>query len=306
MIQMTLNLNQLDLNLLRVFAALYAERSVTRAGRRLGLSQSATSNALARLREAFGDELFLRAARGVEPTALAQALHGPIGAALERVEAALALNLPFDPATTRAEFAIGMSDYAEFLIAPPLVRHLRQTAPLAGLTLRHVDRTTFAALLDDDAVSLAVGVLPEPPPRMTQVFLTREDFVVLMDDSHPAARRPLELETYLAFPHLLVSAAGSREGAVDRVLRGMGRERRLLVVVSHYLVAAPMLKGSDLLCTMPRQLGASLGARFGLAVAAAPVELAPVRLSMVFHRRYERQPAHAWLRQAVRGVLPTP
>jgi LysR family transcriptional activator of mexEF-oprN operon len=298
---MAMDLDRLDLNLLKVLDALLAERHVTRAAARLGLTQSAVSNALKRLRATFRDDLFQRTPAGMEPTALARELATPVGAALDAARAALDLNRPFDPATAAAGFTVGVSDYAEFVLGPPLVAALRERAPGISLVFRHADREMALALLDDDRADLALGIFPEPPVRMTRIVLLRDAFAVLMRAGHPAARDRLDLAAYLAWPHLLVSPVASREGAVDRALAGLGQERRLAVVVSHHLVVAPMLQGSDLLCTLARRIAVPLAASFGLDLRPLPdgLKLVPQPTSLVFHNRYAQRPSHRWLRTLV-------
>lgn len=297
---MAMSVDRLDLNLLRVFQALHEERHVTRAAARLGLTQSAASNALRRLRASFQDDLFQRTPGGMEPTDLARELAAPVAAALDAVRAAVELNRPFEPSSARDDFTVGMSDYAEFVLAPPLVARMRALAPGVSTVFRHADRDVALALLDQDKAHLAVGMFPEPPVRMTRIVLLRDDFVVLLRGDHPTAGC-LDLDAYLSFPHLLVSPVASRDGAVDRVLSGLGRRRELAVVVSHHLVVAPILLGSTLLCTMARRLAAPLAAAFGLALAPLPSGLVmpPQPTSLVFHNRYAQRPAHRWLRSLV-------
>ncbi|MGE3742592.1 MAG: LysR family transcriptional regulator [Geminicoccaceae bacterium] len=295
-----MSLDRLDLNLLRVFQAIDAERSVTRAAARLGITQSAASNALARLRAAFDDELFQRAPGGMEPTALARELSLPISAALDAVREAVELNRPFDPAIASDEFVVGVSDYAEFVLGPRLVATLRTRAPHVSVVFRHSDREGALALLDEDRAHLALGMLPEPPARMTRVVLMRDRFVVLMRSDHPAAAA-LDLDAFLSAPHLLVSPVASRTGAVDRALGGLGRRRTLAAVVSHHLVVAPILLRSDLLCTLALQLAGPIAAAFGLALRPLPpgLELPAQPTSLVFHNRYVQRPGHRWLRALV-------
>jgi DNA-binding transcriptional LysR family regulator len=295
-----MTLKRLDLNLLRVFQAIDAERNVTRAASRLGVTQSAASNALARLRLEFQDDLFQRTPTGMQPTALARELAGPIGAALDAVRSAVELNRPFHPATARDEFVVGVSDYAEFVLAPPLVASLRERAPGVSLVFRHVDREVALTLLDQDRAHLAIGILPDPPTRMTRIVLMRDEFVVLMRAGHPAAAG-LDLDAYLASPHLLVSPVASRVGAVDRALAAMGRVRQLAAVVSHHLVVAPILLRSDLVCTLAGRLAGPIAAAFGLIVHSLPpgLELPSQPTSLVFHNRYAQRPAHRWLRAVV-------
>jgi DNA-binding transcriptional LysR family regulator len=295
-----MSVDRLDLNLLRVLEALAAERHVTRAAVKLGLTQSAVSNALRRLRATFQDDLFQRTPGGMEPTALARELAAPVSTALDAVRAAVELNRPFKPETARDGFVVGVSDYAEFVLAPPLVTRLRERAPGVSVVFRHADRDGALALLDQDRADLAIGIFPEPPARMTRIVLMRDDFVVLMRGDHPAATG-LDLDTFLAWPHLLVSPVASREGAVDRALAALGRSRELTAVVSHHLVVAPILQGSGLLCTMARRLATPLATAFGLALLPLPagLALAPQPTSLVFHNRYAQRPAHRWLRALV-------
>lgn len=296
-----MSLERLDLNLLLVFESLDAERHVTKAAARLGLTQPAMSNALRRLRTAFDDDLFQRTPTGMQPTALARELAGPVGEALALVRGAMALNRPFEPGQAVASFVVGMSDYAELVLMPPLMTTLQATAPGVSLVVRHADRETALELLDADRAQLAIGGFPEPPPRMTRVVLFRDELMALLRPEHPAAQGQLDLERFLAFAHLLVSPVASREGAVDRALAGLGRTRRLAAVVSHHLAVAPILRGSDLFCTMARRIARPLAAAFGLVVRPLPPEivLSVQTTSLVFHNRYAQRPDHRWLRAQI-------
>ncbi len=298
-----MSFSRIDLNLLRVFALIYQERNVSRAALRLGLTQSAVSNALARLRDTFKDELFLRTPRGVEPTALANLIAEPIGHTLAQVESLLTLNCAFDPATAQHRFAIGMSEYAEFVLGPPLLRDLRKLAPGVGITIRRADRTNAFALLENDDVMLALGMLPEPTAPFVRTFLMRERFVSICDPEHPilASAEP-DLDAYLSYPHLLVSGAGGPTGAVDWALNALGRSRRLLVIASQFAVVGPMLRGSDLLCTLSERTAKPLAHAFGLALFPTPIAIDHTRLSAVFHRRNQQRPADQWLRRQIAAI----
>jgi len=155
-------LSQLDLNLLRVFDAVARERHVTRAAQRLNLSQPAVSNALARLRATLGDELFLRRAGGVEPTALALSLAAPIAEALDRLAETLAVRVPFDPLRARRVFPVAFSEYAEAALVPRLLERMAGQAPGCMLAIRHADRTNAEALLESGDAQLAIAILAEP------------------------------------------------------------------------------------------------------------------------------------------------
>lgn len=290
-------LSQLDLNLLRVFDAVARERHVTRAAERLNLSQPAVSNALARLRVALGDELFLRRPGGVELTALAAALAGPIAEALDRLAETLSVRAPFDPATTRRVFAIAMSEYAEAALVPRVLERMHREAPHALLAVSHADRTNVEALLERGETQLAVAVLGEPSALYTRIRMLPEAFQTVMRADHPLAEGELTLERFLSVPHLLHSPNGSRDGALDRALAESGKARRLGAVVAHLCAIPEILARTDMIITLSARLAAQMSEAHGLITRAPPIDVRHTRLSMVFHRRFEADPGHAWLRR---------
>ncbi|MBY0338219.1 MAG: LysR family transcriptional regulator [Acetobacteraceae bacterium] len=295
-------LGQLDLNLLRVFDAVARERHVTRAAQRLNLSQPAVSNALARLRAVLGDELFLRRPGGVEPTALALSLAGPVAEALDRIAETLSVRAPFDPATARRVFPVAFSEYAEAVLAPPLLERLGREAPGCLLAISHADRTNAEALLERGEAQLAVAVLPEPPALYTRLRLLPEAFLTLMRPDHPLAAGELTAERFVSVPHLLHSPNGSRDGALDSVLAEAGHPRRLGAVVAHLSAVPAILKRTDMIITLSARLADQLCAAHGLACREPPVDVRHTRLSLVFHRRFEADAGHAWLRRLVLEV----
>lgn len=292
-------LSHLDLNLLRVFDAVAREGHVTRAAARLHLSQPAVSNALARLRTALGDELFLRRPGGVEPTAFAQALAGPVAEALDRIAGSIAATQPFDPATARRVFPVAMSEYAEAMLAPRVVARLAAQAPGCLLVLSHADRTNAEALLERGEAMLAVAVLPEPTALYTRIRLLPEAFVTLMRPDHALVEGALDLDRFVSVPHLLHSPNGSREGAIDWELRKLGRQRRLGAVVAHLSAVPEILLGTEMIMTLSARLARQMAAAHGLALRGPPVEVRHTRLSLVFHRRMEADDGHAWLRRLI-------
>ncbi len=292
----------LDLNLLRVFDAVARERHVTRAAERLNLSQPAVSNALARLRVALHDELFLRRPGGVEPTALALNLAGPIAEALDRLGETLSVQAPFDPTTAQRVFPIALSEYAEAVLAPSLLCAVAREAPGCMIAISHADRTNAVPLLEAGAAQLAVAVLTEPPALYTRLRLLPEGFRVLMRPDHPLAEGELDVTRYLSVPHLLHSPNGSREGAVDDELAKSSQRRRLGAVVAHLSAVPAILRGTDLIMTLSTRLAEMLAQGHGLVAKESPLAMRHVRLSLVFHRRFEADAGHAWLRQLLLKV----
>lgn len=296
------DLSTLDLNLLRVFDAVARERHVTRAAQRLNLSQPAVSNALARLRAALNDELFLRRPGGVEPTELALALAGPVAEVLDRLRDTLAVHAPFDPASSDRVFTVALSEYAEAVLAPPLLERMGREAPGCLLAIRHADRTNWQALLERGEAELAVGVLPEPPAIYTRIRLLPEGFMTLMRKGHPLATGVMTEDRLITFPHLLHSPNGSRDGALDVALATRGKKRRLGAVVAHLSAVPEILARTDMVMTLSGRLALLLADAHGLVVRESPVEIRHTRLSMIFHRRLESDDGHAWLRRLILAV----
>ena len=292
----------LDLNLLRVFDAVAREKHVTRAAQRLNLSQPAVSNALARLRHALGDELFLRRPGGVEPTELARSLAPAVASVLDQLRETLGSQAPFDPATAERVFTIALSEYAEAVLAPALLERMLREAPGCLLAIRHADRTNALALLEQREAEMALGVLPEPPALYTRVRMLPEGFLTLMRKDHPLAKGPMTIARFTAYPHLLHSPNGSRNGALDGPLAEAGHPRRLGAVVAHLSAVPEILKRTEMVMTISERLARGLAASHGLMVRDMPVDIRHVRLSLVFHRRFEADGGHAWLRRLLIAV----
>jgi DNA-binding transcriptional LysR family regulator len=220
---------RIDLNLLAVFQAIYAERHLTRAGNRLGLTQPAMSHALNRLRGLFDDALFVRTAAGMEPTPRAHQIAEPVGAALAQVRRALARPDRFDPATARQAFRLSMLDYETAVVVPPLAACFAATAPGIDLRIRHARRTDALDLLDRNELDVALGLFDDLPARFEPRALFDESFAVIARADHPDLSGGLTLDAYVRLPHLLVSFDGTPHGTIDDVLaRGRsGTPRRL-------------------------------------------------------------------------------
>jgi DNA-binding transcriptional LysR family regulator len=273
-----MDIRAVDLNLLKAFDALMAERAVTRAAARIGLSQPAMSHALSRLRSLFADELFVRTATRMEPTARAREIAPLIAAAIEHVEAALRLGAGFDPATSAATFTAGMAEYAEIALVGKLVRAFARNAPGATLRLLPASGIGIAEQLDRGVIDVAVAHVGNLPAHIDAAVLLRDPFVVIAREGHPVASRPLSLEAYAAQNHVLVSPRGSTTGALDRILVDFGLKRRIALLVATYLAVPAALAASDL-----------------VAITPLPIDFA-MTVSMAWHRRAAGDPAQSWFR----------
>jgi DNA-binding transcriptional LysR family regulator len=298
-----------DLNLLLVFDALMRDRNVTRAGARIGLSQPAVSAALARLRHALDDELFVRAQGGMVPTPRALALAEPIRAALDRVAEAVAKGRAFDPASSRAVFTLMCPDYFQLVLVPALVARLRRCAP--GISLRVLDasRGPIAALLEQGECDFAADLAGDQPGDVRTAFLLQERYVFVAAERHReidaaglAPEVALDLDLYCRLPHVLRSVSGDADGVVDAALSAIGRRRDVVSTLPHFVAVARAAAESDLVASLPERLARVLAPRFALAVRPLPVTLAPLNLLLYWHARRDRDPAHAWMRDQLVGV----
>lgn len=304
------NFHTLDLNLLRVFDEVMAERNLTRAAHNLAMTQPAVSNALRRLREALGDELVRRAGYGVEPTATAVALWPTVREALAQLQHALAPG-PFVPASAHDAFVIAMADATAAMIVPGLVDILERDAP--GVTLRVLPLTTRdpRELLESGAAHLAIGHFPgviaemtavhlhERSPRFAHQRLYDGEYVVVMRRGHPLAQEPLDLERYCAARHLLVSFSGRPYGFVDEALSARSLQRRVVLTVNQFFTAGRVVANTDLLTVLPRHFVGATGMASALALRELPLPVSAVHVDALWHCSAARRSAHHWLCTAV-------
>lgn len=289
----------LDLNLVRALAALLAERHVTRAAARLGITQSAASHALARLREVLGDPLLVRGPRGTMlPTPRAAELAPGIHRVLDDLAGVLRGPAAFDPAIARRTFRIGAADYLGLVLLPRLIERLGRLAPGIDLWVHPVTDWGDAELAAG-ALDLVTG-----PPRGTarpagsyEKVLFAETFTCVLRAGHPLAGSRMTLARYTSLGHVLVAPRGTPGSLVDDALAAAGRTRRIAVGVPHFLVVPYVVAASDLVATVPTRLAALVADDAGLVRAAPPVELEPFDMAMAWHERVHGDAGHRWLRE---------
>jgi DNA-binding transcriptional LysR family regulator len=298
-----MDLQRVDLNLMVAFEALMAERSVSAAALRLGISQPAMSGSLARLRSLFADSLFVRAGNTMLPTTRAMALAEPVGRALAALRAAVQPPGGFDPATASRTFRISGGDYAATVLLPALTASLRTSASGVDLRFRFIEKDQVLGLLDAGVLDLAIGVFPDIPKRFAARALFQERFVCVAARGHPALARGLTLNTFAALPHVLVTERGDAVGAVDEALRARGLERRVALTIPYVLPLRELLPGSDLVATVGARVGRIL-ATSGLALHEPPLPLAPWPLCMAWSRQQDADPGLSWLRALLFSVCP--
>ncbi|WP_313170464.1 LysR family transcriptional regulator [Massilia oculi] len=300
--------HDIDLNLLSVFQEVYRERQISSAARRLGLSQSAVSNALARLRRSFGDELFVRTASGMQPTPLASQMAEPIGAAMAQVALALNQRSRFEPATSNRRFMLAMTDVGEVYFMPTLIERCRQLAPNVEISSVRVGMVSLKEEMEGGRVDLAVGPFEDVSEALYQRHLFRQPFVAMFRKGHPLARGELTLARFAQAEHLLVDAADSPYDRVNAALaragigqatRGFGTRYR----VPHFTAVPYIVSTSDLVVTVPQKLAERAAVPFGLEWATPPLDLPPLQTNIFWHRRFNQDPGNQWLRGLLADVF---
>ena len=308
-----LNFRTLDLNLLRVFDVVMAERNLTRAAERLSLTQPAVSNALKRLREAVGEDLLTRSAHGVIPTPRAEALWPEVRSALGRLRGVLAPG-EFDPQADAINFRITMADATAALFMPQLVAQIEQSGAQANLRSLPLTTRDPSALLERGDADIAVGFFPDTVAALLAqgdgALLRRQrlnegEYTCVMRRGHPLAKQPLTLDAYCAAHHLLVSLSGRDHGLADQVLAALNRTRRVVLTVNQYFTAGRVVANSDLLTVLPAYFIESTGYRDQLVSRPLPFALPSLHLEMLWHIRNDRSSAHQWLRARLLEAVET-
>lgn len=292
-------LASVDLNLLALLEALLSERHVTRAANRVGLTPSAMSHALARLRATFGDELLVRTRGGMVPTPRGELLLVPLRRVLGEVTDLVRGQGAFDPGTARRDFTLATTDYVEVVLLPPLLARISTAAPGVHLRVTALERSDVAAPLESGAYDLALGASFDERPGLRQQTLFTEEMVFLCRKGHPQVKKRLDLDAYLELRHVLVSLRGGSQSAIDSLLAETGRRREVALMVPHFLAALLIVSCSELVLTAPARIVKQLGEALALKVMTPPLPVPGFTVRQVWHERYDDDPAHLWLRQEI-------
>ena len=291
-----MNVQDLDLNLLRAFDAVLQERSVTAAAGRLRLTQPAVSNALSRLRALFGDPLFIRTPAGMDATPFARELGEPVRQALALLESALSHGPGFDPATSTRAFRFYMSDLGQIEFLPPLIERVQRAAPGVRIEAVAMEVEDIGDSLAAGALDLAVGFLPGlgPPLRRKQLF--RDPYVCLMRSDHPRIGKTLTRKNFTEASHALVSYRGGHR-VIEEALERAGLARRIALRVPHFTVVPMVLERTDLILTLPARVARVFERRGNFRSLPPPVPIPPADVGVHWHERFDADPGNRWLRE---------
>ena len=294
-----MHISRVDLNLFTVFEAIYTEGSVTRASQKLNLTQPAISHSLSRLRQMFGDPLFVRQGHTMVSTPLARNMIEPVRRALRGLEVTLNGLDQFDPASTRKQFKLGLRDVLEATLLPPLVTRMAASAPLSDLAAIHVDRRALESELAAGTLDAAIDVLLPLSSDVLHRRIDQDSNVVVVRKGHPDIDGEIDIATYLAQDHILTSSRRRGPGLQDFELSRIGMERRIRLRCQHYFAACRVVSQTNLILTMPERYARIANQQFDNQILPFPLEVPAFDVFLYWHANVDNDPANCWLREQV-------
>jgi len=298
------NLRNFDLNLLLAFDVLMQERNVTRAAERMFVTQSAMSHTLHRLRQQLDDPLLFKTPSGMQPTDRALALVAPVRSLLLEMDRLLEPPQAFDPASSQRRFTIAATDYMEFLLLPDLSRLIEQTAPGVDIHIKRTESAFPLTQLENGSLDVVLGFASvlEPPAQLNCEHLFVDQMACVVREDHPQIHHAPNLQDYLTATHMLISRTGSQIGVIDEKLAELGLERRLKLIVPHFLSAPLIVAETDMILSLPYHLAVQFRKLVALRILPVPLDLPNYDLAMIWHPLREKDPAHCWLREQIKTI----
>lgn len=294
-----MHISRVDLNLFTVFEAIYTEGSVTRASQKLSLTQPAISHALGRLRQMFGDPLFVRQGHAMVSTPLARSMIEPVRRALRGLEVTLNGLHEFDPATTGKRFNIALRDVLEATILPPLMRRVRDNAPLVDIAASQVDRRDLQNEMATGSLDGAIDVLLPLPNDIMRTRIYQDSTVVVVREGHPDIDGAIDIDTYLKQDHVLASSRRRGVGLEDFELSRFGLERHIRLRCQHYFAACRVVSQTNLVLTMPGRYAQIANQQFDNQILPFPLEVPAFDVFLYWHANVDHDPANKWFREQV-------
>ncbi len=294
-----MNIKNFDLNLLIVFKTLFEEKNVTKASKKIGITQPAMSNALNRLRYLVKDDLFIRGPRGMRPTPRAIDLSLPIQTALNNLELSLS-SINFNPKTTKKLFRISMSDDVAPVILPNLVNFIKKNSPSSSLCIRSEQGNEALKLLDNNEIDFAVGRFETVATRFGFSDLFTEQYVCILNKNHElCSEQKLSIDQYLEAKHLRVAPMDAPTHPIDRALSQLNFEREISVRIDLITLAPVILKNTDLILTLPSKTAQRMAKNYGFTIVQLPIDLEKRKTKMVWHKELTNHPTFDWIKKQI-------
>lgn len=294
-----MRLSQIDLNLFIVFEAIYDKRNLTRAAELLCITQPAVSNALARMRKTFNDQLFVSTPLGMAPTPFSENIIGRIREALQLLNASAHENALFEPRTAKRVFRLSMTDLTEALLLPSLGEMIEQQAPGIRIESYFTSRAEIPTALTNGAIDLAIDAPLTDDPNLCRSLLLRDRYACMLRQDHPFTRDRLTTEDYLGFEHIHVSSRRRGSGHVDAELHKQGLRRVVRMRVQHYMVAPLIAMRTDLALTAPVRLLEHYDTR----ILELPFDVPHLEWYCYWHNSVDQDPVNRWLRDKLIHIV---
>lgn len=298
------SLRTFDLNLLVAFDVLMRELNVTRAAEQMFITQSALSHTLHRLRQQLDDPLLVKTPTGMKPTARALALIEPVRALLAEMEQIIQPPQEFEAGTSQRRFVLAATDYMEFLLIPELTGLIGQMAPSVDIHVKRTESEFPAAQLESGSLDVVLGFesVLNPPAYLYCHLLFTDKMACVVRQNHPLIKKAPSLEEYVSAPHMLISRTGSNVGIIDEKLTERGLERRINLIVPHFLSAPLIVAETDMILSLPYRIAEHFTKFAPLEIFPIPIELPAYDLSMIWHPLRDKEPAHCWLRHKIIAI----
>ena len=294
-----------DLNLLRVFSVIWEERSLSKAGAKLHLSQSAVSHALARMRRDFGDDLFVRDSRGMAPTDFAATLAPRVRVLLRQLDEMYRASNKFEPKKTKRNLVLSVGDYFAITMLENFVARLEAEAPHVRLICKPVSNVFELTNFEKGEIDIAITAIDVTTKEgFHSREICQEPVAICARKDHPGISRKLTADAYLALKHLNVSNYGSDKGVVDEFLEALGKKRSVALVASSFYDAGRLVRSTDFVLSAPRGICQGIADEYNLAVYPLPFAIQARSISMIWHERTHGDPFHAWARKLLLSVSP--
>lgn len=298
------NLRTFDLNLLVAFDVLMRDLNVTRAAEHMFITQSAMSHILQRLRQQLDDPLLVKTPTGMKPTERALALIDPVRVLLNEMEQLIQPPMEFEAGTSQLRFVLAATDYMEFLLIPELSGLIDQIAPGIDIHVKRTESIFPVAQLENGSLDVVLGFesVLNPPAHLHCQKLFSDQMACVVRQNHPLIRQAPSLEEYVAIPHMLISRTGSNVGLIDQKLTELGLERRIKLIVPHFLSAPLIVAETEMILSLPYRIAKQFKKLAALDIFPVPVELPAYDLVMIWHPLREKEPAHLWLRDKIIAI----
>lgn len=292
------DLKDIDITQLRLLASLADNRNLSSAAAKIGLSQSAASHALTRLRRRLGDPLIVRGANGFQPTPYGEKICAAARLAMNTLLDGLAANPLFEPETTTRRFNIYLNDIGQMIFLPKLLRFMNEKAPKGSIKIHQIPTEHPGLQLASGEIDLAVGFFNNLTAGFRQSLLYRVEYVCVARENHPAFKSGMSLEAFLQTPHAVADPSGMAHSVIEQSLGRLSPQRFVSLTVPNYVVIPALIVESDLLVVMPNGLAKAFSAHMPLKIMPSPVPLPSYDLNVYWHERFDHEAANRWLRQA--------